>query len=130
MRTKLLLCFISVFLSSYLFSQDYETKEIKAIKKSLKQLSGTPRVDSMIALCEYYFKIGFFGEKDPRSDSIFLYATDAKKVSENLKYNRGIAHAKVFLGFAYMTRLARKNKETAVVFHISFLVGIAFPAGL
>ena len=113
MRKKLFLCFISVFLSLSLFPQDYETKEITGIKKSLKQLSGTPRVDSMIALCEYYFKIGFFGEKDLRSDSIFLYATNAKKEAENLKYNKGISHGKVFLGFVYMTRLTRKYIETA-----------------
>ena len=113
MRKKLLLYFISVFLSSSLFPQDYETKEIKAIKESLARLSGTSRVDGMITLCEYYFKIGFFGEKDPRPDSIFRYATDAKMISENLKYNRGVAHSKVFLGFVYMTRGTGKDTEAA-----------------
>jgi len=113
MRKILQVYLLSFCFSAPLYSQEFETEKIKVLKRSVSRLSGIPKVDGMISLCQEYFGFGFFGPGDPRIDSLQRYGMKAREEAAILKYTKGEAHANVFLALVDMSRLSRKSNEAA-----------------
>ncbi|MFN2458678.1 MAG: hypothetical protein ABR502_10780, partial [Chitinophagaceae bacterium] len=109
MRKFFIVILLHLLFLSVLAQQTQEEK-INNLKKTLPSLKGTARVDRLNAICQEYFNIGFFGDNDPRVDSIATYAAKANTEAEKLNYKNGIANAQLFIAF---TEMLRRNFKTA-----------------
>jgi hypothetical protein len=97
---------ISLFLFSFqsLKAQPAANQDIDALKQNLQHLRGRAKVDGLNAICETYFNIGFFGEKDKRVDSIETYALMAYAEAGKLNYQEGKAYAQLYIAFTETIR--------------------------
>src|SRR5688572_4326490 len=119
MKQIFLLSVFCVHLSFSVFSQEREEPKITSLKKSLPHLQGVAKIDAMNSVCDEYFNLGFFGERDLRVDSIYLYATAAHNEAVKINYSKGVAEALLMLGFTEMSKFKYASAEKYITEAIS-----------